>query len=405
MSSPSLEHRYRSPALPLFIKPAARVLERLERGQITLRYKQLEQQFRADAPYGVPADLALLKPLATLWRTLTRGDTGFAESYIYGEWDTEHLTHLLELLAVNEPALNRRFGETPWKDRLIHRFNGNSRRGSRRNIARHYDLGNDFYALWLDETMSYSAAQFATPEDTLAEAQARKYEELLNRLQAEPGERLLEIGCGWGGLAEIAAKRGFSVEGITLSSEQLRYARERMTRQGLSDAVNLELRDYRHIEQQYDHVVSIEMFEAVGEEYWPVFFKAMNAALRPGGRASMQVITINEADFESYRRNTDFIQLYIFPGGMLPTVTRFHECAAQAGFRVVDTSLHADDYATTLAHWARDFDAACDDVKALGFDERFIRMWHYYLAYCEAGFKTEKVNLARFTLEKQTDVV
>ena len=404
MSSPSLEHRYRPQALPMFIKPAAKMLQRLQCGEITFRYKQFEQTFRARTPYGVPADLLLTRPLATLWRTLTRGDTGFAESFVYGEWDTGQLAHLLELLAVNEPALNQRYGETPWKDRLIHRFNGNTRRGSRRNIARHYDLGNDFYSLWLDETMSYSAAHFESTADTLAEAQLHKYEALLDRLDAAPGERLLEIGCGWGGLAEVAAKRGFSVDGVTLSNQQLGYARERMASQGLSDAVNLELRDYRQLNQQYDHAVSIEMFEAVGEDYWPVFFESLNRALRPGGRAAMQVITINEADFDSYRRNEDFIQLYIFPGGMLPTVTRFHECAARAGFRVVDTSLHAQDYADTLARWATAFHAAYDEVRALGFDERFVRMWRYYLAYCEAGFRTGKVNLARFTLEKQADL-
>ena len=404
MSSPSLDHYYRPPGHPFFIKPIARVLERLQCGEITLRYKQGNWHFRAKTPYGAPADLRMTKPLAALWRTLTRGDTGFAESFIYGEWDSEHLARLLELLAVNERALNRRYGETPWKDRLTHRFNGNSRRGSRRNIARHYDLGNNFYSLWLDVTMSYSAARFETPQDTLAQAQVNKYQELLNRLEASPGDRLLEIGCGWGGFAEVAAKRGFTLDGITLSKEQLNYARERVAKLGLSDAASFELRDYRQIDQQYDHVVSIEMFEAVGEDYWPGFFTALNRALRPGGRASMQVITIDEADFDSYRRNADFIQLYIFPGGMLSTVTRFHECAAQAGFHIVDTSLHAQDYADTLVHWAKAFHAAHDEIRALGFDKRFMRMWQYYLAYCEAGFRTEKVNLARFTLEKQTAV-
>ena len=341
------------------------------------------------------------KPLALLLRSLTRGDNGFAESYLAGDWDSADLAELLELLVVNEPHLNRRYQSSTWKERLKHRANANSHRGSRRNIAHHYDLGNDFYTLWLDRTMSYSAAAFEHADEPLEDAQVRKYAQLLDRLEAREQDQVLEIGCGWGGMAEVAAQRGHRIDGVTLSREQLAFARERIARLGLSDLARFEYRDYRNIETRYDHVVSVEMFEAVGEAYWPVFFERMQRVLRRNGRAALQIITIDEACFESYRDNTDFIQQYIFPGGMLPSVTRLREHAIRAGFRVLDCSLHGDDYTRTLLRWSEAFEArGLDAVHGLGFDERFIRMWRYYLAYCIAGFRSKRVDLARVTLEK-----
>jgi cyclopropane-fatty-acyl-phospholipid synthase len=248
--------------------------------------------------------------------------------------------------------------------------------------------------------MSYSAASFIDRQESLESAQNRKYGQLLDRLEASPEHELLEIGCGWGGLAEVAAKRGHKIDGVTLSREQLHYARGRLNGLGLSERARFSYCDYRDISKQYDHIVSIEMFEAVGERYWPALFKTMNTALRPGGRAALQVITIDESHFESYRNDADFIQLYIFPGGMLPSLTRFREHAMRSGFRVVDSSVHAADYIRTLQIWAKRFESVHEEIRALGFDERFIRMWRYYLAYCEAGFKAGRVDLARVTLEK-----
>lgn len=393
-------HQFQSLPMPLAIRPIARIMDRLKFGELELAYKKGSWFFRGDFPHHLSTDMKVISPLGLLWKGLTRGDIGFAESFMAGDWCSSHLPDLLELFAGNEEYLNRRYRNSSWRHVLAHRLNMNSSKGSRRNIAYHYDLGNAFYDLWLDRTMSYSAASFDGPLEPLERAQHRKYEQMLDRLDASLEHDILEIGCGWGGLAEVAAKRGYRIDGVTLSREQLTYARNRLSEQGLSDRVSLEYRDYRNISRQYDHIVSIEMFEAVGERYWPAFFDAMNKALRPGGRAALQVITIDESFFESYRDNADFIQMYIFPGGMLPSLTRFHEHAIRAGFRLLDSSSNAADYIRTLQLWNERFESAYDDIRDLGFDERFIRMWRYYMAYCEAGFKAGRVDLARITLEK-----
>lgn len=399
MSDHGVQH-FPSQSMPPTIRPIAHVMDRINSGQLELAYKKGSWFFRGDNPHHLCADMQIRNPLSLLWKGLTRGDIGFAESFMAGDWDSTQLPDLLELLAVNERHLNRRYRNSRWRDLLAHRGNSNSSRGSRRNISYHYDLGNAFYDLWLDPTMSYSAAAFTHAQESLESAQYTKYEQLLDRLEASPEHELLEIGCGWGGFAEVAAKRGHEIDGVTLSREQLQHARRRLDDLGLSERARFSYCDYRDISKQYDHIVSIEMFEAVGEHYWPAFFQTINTALRPGGRAALQVITIDETHFESYRNNADFIQLYIFPGGMLPSLTRFREQALRSGLRVVDSSLHAADYIRTLQIWAERFASAHEEIRALGFDERFIRMWRYYLAYCEAGFKAGQVNLARVTLEK-----
>ena len=285
-----------------------------------------------------------------------------------------------------------------------HWLNRNSRRGSRRNIAAHYDLGNAFYAQWLDPTMSYSAAVFDPAmgsSETLADAQQRKYARIFELIDPAPGETVLEIGCGWGGFAEYAARRGVRVIGLTLSSEQLAYAEARMQRNGLADRVDLRLCDYRDFAGQVDHIVSIEMFEAVGQEYWAGYFETLSRCLRPGGRVALQVITIDEAYFSAYAANPGgFIQTYIFPGGMLPTQAHLRRLGEQAGLCAGAQQGFGIDYADTLAHWHRAFDAKADWLSEHGYDEGFQRMWRYYLAFCEAGFRARLIDVVQCGFSK-----
>jgi len=334
---------------------------------------------------------------------LARGDVGFAEAYIDGRWQTPDLAALLTLLASNRPAIERAvYGN--WRsliwERLRHLFRANTRRGSRKNIMAHYDLGNAFYRQWLDPTMTYSSALYASPDHSLADAQLAKYRRILRRLNVQPGQRVLEIGCGWGGFAETAAREaGARVHGLTLSPAQLEFARERIARAGLSDQVSFELRDYRDLKgERFDHIVSIEMFEAVGERWWPAYFKAVRRLLAPGGRAMVQTITIRDDLFARYRRGTDFIQQHVFPGGMLPSPTVFAQRAGDAGLTVRDAFAFGADYARTLAEWANTFEREQPAIAAQGFDERFSRLWRFYLAYCEAGFASGSTDVYQFEL-------
>jgi len=357
---------------------------------------------RGAAP-GPSAVLEVRRP-AGLSRLLARGDIGFAEAYMAGDVDTPDLEALLELGARNERHLARALRERPWfriAQRIAHLLRRNTRTGSRRNIAYHYDLGNDFYRLWLDRSMTYSAALFEHPGQALEDAQAAKYRRLLSLVDPRPGEHLLEIGCGWGGFAELAAReRGCRVTGLTLSREQHDWARERMRAAGLDGRVQIRLEDYRDVKGRFDHVASVEMFEAVGERYWDTFFATVARRLAPGGRAAMQVITIDDEAFEHYRRGRDFIQRYIFPGGMLPSISRFAAGARGAGLEVRHRELLGAHYARTLERWHRRVVNARVDIRALGFDERFLRMWRYYLAYCRAGFVTGRVDLLQALLVK-----
>ena len=341
---------------------------------------------------------------ARLFSRIARlGDIGIAEGFIHGDFTTDDLTALLEIGARNFEAIAHDLRPGFWArlgHRIQHALRANHRRGSRRNIAAHYDLGNDFYRLWLDGSMTYSAAIFDSADEPLEDAQQRKYDRLLDRLDAQPGDRILEIGCGWGGLAETAARGGLTVDGLTLSTEQLAYGRERLAAAGLDELARLQLTDYRDQGGQFDHIVSIEMFEAVGERYWPTYFQAVHDRLKPGGRAAIQVITIDESAFESYRREPDFIQLYIFPGGMLPSIERFHTEARDAGLRVQETARFGQDYARTLARWRERFDAVEDELDAMGFDHAFRQTWRYYLAYCEAGFLAGRIDVAQVILER-----
>jgi len=309
------------------------------------------------------------------------------------------------LAARNRKTLNQQIRGSRWiktLNRLKHRLQSNTRKGSRKNIQFHYDLGNDFYSAWLDPSMTYSSAIFEQGDNSLEAAQRRKYRKLLNLLGARPGQRILEIGCGWGGFAEIAAAEfGVYVTGITLSEEQFKYATKRIKKAGLDDRVSLRLKDYRDVRKTYDHVVSIEMFEAVGEEYWGTYFSKIHEVLKPGGRAALQIITIDDALYDDYRRDVDFIQTYIFPGGMLPSRSALKAEVARAGLIWGKAKTYGEHYARTLKEWRTRFEDA-DDKGNLpeGFDENFRKIWTYYLAYCEGGFRGNSINVLQLQLTK-----
>lgn len=355
---------------------------------------------RGEGPEGV---LRVRDP-ACMRRVLAAGDIGFAEGYMAGEWDTPHLADLLTVLATNFDRLNRLGVGAPLArlaNRVLARFRRNTQTQARRNIHAHYDLGNAFYAAWLDPSMTYSSALFGGEDATLEQAQRNKYAALADAMGLEPGMSVLEIGCGWGGFAEFAAgERGARVTGLTISRAQLDYARERLARAGLADRTELRFEDYRVAGGAFDRVASIEMFEAVGEKYWPAYFRAVHDRLRPGGRAGLQVITIADEHFGRYRRRMDFIQKYVFPGGMLISERRLREEAARAGLSWRDIRRFGPDYARTLALWAQRFDAVWDDLRRQGFDETFRRLWLFYLAYCEAGFRTGRTNVVQLVLER-----
>lgn len=394
------------PAAPAAARAGLRLLSRLRHGRLDVQLPDgCQARFGAADATGPHAAIRLVN-----WKvfgaSLRSGDIGFAESYIAGDWTTPDLVALMKLMVANRDAVEAAvYGR--WWGRLLHRarhlFNRNSRRGSRKNIHAHYDLGNPFYRLWLDETMNYSSAWFnGNATQSLAAAQRAKLERALVECELRPGQRLLEIGCGWGALAESAARDfGASVTGVTLSSEQLAYGQTRAADAGLSERVELRLQDYRDIDDPpFDAVVSIEMFEAVGREYWAGFFATVRARLKPGGRACIQTITIRDDLFDRYVAGTDFIQQYIFPGGLLPSPSQFRATAKAAGFEVVNELAFGADYAETLRRWREGFLAAEHQVRRIGFDSRFMRIWEFYLAYCEAAFAGANTDVIQFTLRK-----
>lgn len=337
-------------------------------------------------------------------RTLAAGDIGFAEAYMAGEWDTANLADLLWAFAANWSRLRIVTLGSPLArtfNRVRHAFRSNSREGARRNIHAHYDLGNAFYSQWLDPTMTYSSAKFDRPGQPLPEAQVAKYRSLAQGMGLQAGQSVLEIGCGWGGFAEYAAREvGAKVTGITISREQYAFAKQRIFAAGLNERAEIKMIDYRDVEGCFDRVASIEMFEAVGERYWPAYFAKINETLTPGGRAGLQIITIRDEFFEAYRNRADFIQRYIFPGGMLPSEERLKRVTDRAGLIWTTIERFGHDYADTLAEWQKSFDAKWSDIHPLGFDERFRKLWKFYLSYCEAGFRTERTNVVQLSLAK-----
>lgn len=378
-----------------------RILRRLRAGSLCVELPGGERLHARGAEAGPEATLRLHR-WRPLWRLLTQGDLGLATSWRDGDWTSPDLTALLMLGAANEhawPGLLR--GLAPWRalTRLWHLAHANTRRGSRDNIAAHYDLGNAFYAQWLDASMLYSSALYASGEETLEDAQAAKLEEVLRLLEVPRAGRVLEIGIGWGALAAAVAQRHeANVTGLTLSTEQLAHAQRVGEQLGVAPRLDLRLQDYRDVGGQHDRIVSIEMLEAVGEAYWPGYFDVLRERLAPGGQAVLQVITIGEPWFDEYRRGADFIQRFVFPGGMLPTRTVLRERARAAGLQLEECTHFGASYAITLAAWRRRFIAAWPTIAALGFDERFRRIWEYYLCYCEAGFRMGRIDVGLYRL-------
>jgi cyclopropane-fatty-acyl-phospholipid synthase len=355
--------------------------------------------------YGRSGDDAslMLRSFAPLWRGLTRGALGITECYLDGAIDTPDLGALLRFCLRNTTAVSSVGGSLMRPrliDRLWHRTRANTRSGSRRNIAAHYDLGNAFYRLWLDPSMTYSSALFTCASQTLEAAQHTKNAAVLEALDVQAGDRVLEIGCGWGGFAQAACERGASVTGLTLSREQLRWAEEKLSRAGFPEQSAIKFQDYRDIAGSFDKIASIEMIEAVGEANWPIYFQTIHDRLVPGGSAVIQGITIDERHFSAYRREPDFIQRYIFPGGMLPTIAIMKAHAAQAGLEFEVLSRFGSSYARTLALWREAFEQAWPQIAEQGFDTRFARMWRYYLTYCEVGFENGDIDVGHYRMKR-----
>ncbi|MDE2579405.1 MAG: class I SAM-dependent methyltransferase [Hyphomicrobiales bacterium] len=382
----------RSEGIPAPVRKALHALLDLQAGELDLTLPDGRSAHFSGRQPGPSARLAL-RSYACL-RRLAAGDVGFAEGYIAGEWTSDDLVALIALLAENQHLIDRYSAHPFVRIVQMARFftRRNSRAGSRRNIHAHYDLGNRFYQLWLDPSMTYSSALGV--DGDLESAQMRKYAAIADAANIRPGSHVLEIGCGWGGFAEWAAReRGARVTALTISKSQAQFARERIERAGLGHAVEIALRDYRDEKGVYDAIVSIEMFEAVGQAYWRGYFNVLKQRLKPGGRAALQVITIREDLFERYQREMDFIRAHIFPGGMLPTPSHLRTLGADAGLALAGERAFGADYAATCRLWRRKFEQATEAVAALGFDERFRRLWRYYLAYCEAGFMVGTVDV------------
>lgn len=387
--------------------------ERLFLGFLKKRLRLFEAgSLRLELPTGMtiqhhgtksgPSAVIQVKRWSLLRKLLAEGEIGLARSFVDGDWTTPDLAAVLEFGLANEASLSSTSGVgiAHFLGRRQHRRNANTPRGSRRNIAAHYDLGNSFYTHWLDGTMTYSSAIYDGPEDTLEQAQERKFQRIVDLLELQGGEEVLEIGCGWGSLAtRVAAAGARQVKGITLSTEQAAWARNIAAR---SDGdIDIEIRDYRTISKRYDRIVSIEMFEAVGEEYWSTFFDQLRRNLTDDGVAVLQIITIAERLFESYRSRPDFIQRYIFPGGMLPTHTAVQSHARNAGFKVERVQAFGESYARTVDDWHRRFIAAWPAIERLGFDDRFRRMWTYYLDYCAVGFRSGSIDVGLYQLRPE----
>jgi len=375
-------------------------------GSLSLTFPEGDSHHFKGKRKGVEADLHIVNQ-AGLMRIIKDGKMGFCEAYMTGDVESKNLVNLVEYAAVNNQTVEDKLKMNPlsWlTTRIGHLLRRNSKSGSRKNISYHYDLGNEFYALWLDETMTYSSAVFEDEATTLAQAQNTKYRKLAEMADLQAGDHVLEIGCGWGGFAEFAAREyDVQLTCITISQEQYDFAKARIEKAGLADKVDIKITDYRDLEDNsFDKVVSIEMFEAVGMSYWPTYFNKLSGVLRHGGRAALQVITIEDHEFESYRTTPDFIQKYIFPGGMLPSMEKIEPPIEAAGMRLIETKGYGLHYAKTLEKWRHDFLAQWPHIVEMGqFDNKFKRMWELYLAYCEGGFKSGMIDVKQMALTKK----
>jgi len=361
------------------------------------------QKLRFEGKQAGPHGTVMIHDDKVARKLLTRGKLGFCEAYLDGDWTSPNIASFYEMVLRNEDVLLKVMHGKAWFRKLskfIHSFNANSKSGSKRNIYRHYDIGNDFYQTWLDPSMTYSSALFRDGGETLEQAQDNKYAEMVNRLGIQADHHVLEIGCGWGGFAEYAAKTtGCKMTCVTISQAQYDYAIERMKKAGLSDRVEIRLQDYRDIQGQFDRIASIEMFEAVGEKYWPVFFQSLKNKLKQDGRACLQIITIKDDSFDNYRNSADYIQRYIFPGGMLPSMTALGDQITRARLRTTGHLSFGLDYAKTLAMWNETFQNAWPTLTADGFDERFKRLWEQYLCYCQAGFAAKTIDVIQIDID------
>ena len=400
-----LSTRLPAAKLPGIAKLFYSLMKRLDRGSLTFTSPEGHTTLFRGAHEGPHADLRI-----TDWRVASEAiksaEIGVAESYRDGRMFTSDLTAFLMLCVENEKALEAVFYGKPLVAllfRLKHFLRANTKAQAKKNISAHYDLSNAFYQLWLDDTMTYSSAVFnGDYSQPMADAQTAKYERILALLNPQPDDTILEIGCGWGGFAEYAARsRLVKVTGITLSNAQLEFARRRISDAQLDHLVDLRLIDYRDVQGQFDHIVSIEMFEAVGERYWPTYFKAVHDRLKPKGRAVIQSITIAEEVFPRYRETSDFIREYIFPGGMLAPIPRFIADAGKAGLSAGKPHCFGIDYAETLKWWLQRVNAKVAEAKPLGFDEKFLQLWRFYLCYCEAGFRTGRTDVMQIELTKE----
>lgn len=389
--------------VPASFKLTALALLRAKTGSLEIELPNMAI-LRFDHGIDGPHAKVRFMDYAVAKRAMAGGDIGFAEAYMDGQWDTPDLTTVLRFFSCNFDAIGQlAVGGVFVRAMNLarHVFNRNSKTGARRNIVAHYDLGNEFYELWLDPSMTYSSAQFVSPNQSLEHGQHAKYAAICSGLSAGPNSNLLEVGCGWGGFAEYAAKeRGSNVTCLTISPSQREYAQKRMFEQGLNDRVEIRLEDYRDHEGSYDGVASIEMFEAVGEKYWPSYFAKIASVLKESGHAVLQIITIDDKLFPRYRKRADFIQRYIFPGGMMPSETALKEQVSSAGLRCEAQNLFGEDYARTCAEWRRTFNECWSKIEPMGFDFSFKQMWNFYLSYCEAGFLDGRINVGQFQLSK-----
>ena len=360
--------------------------------------------FRVEGPNPGPVGICEVHDPDIFARLIREGDLGFCDAYLEGGWSTPDLQAFMDVIhADNDEMYDGFTGMALVRayEKLRFWMQGNSKRQAKKNISYHYDLGNDFYALWLDDTMTYSSALFETGQESLEAAQRAKYAALADKIGVQPGDHLLEIGCGWGGFAEYAAKeRGARITGLTISQEQHDFAVARMARQGLSDRVEIRMQDYRDVEGQFDGIASIEMFEAVGEKYWPIYFTTVRERLKPGKTAALQIITVQDARWHLYRKSVDFIQKYIFPGGMLPAPKVLREQVERAGLQLTGSHEFGESYSQTLRRWHDTFNERWDEVAALGFDDRFRRMWNFYLTSCAASFHSGNTDVTQISVTR-----
>lgn len=390
-------------SIPFAAKTIERLLQELSAGHLTLYFPNGEKRVFGEVSDPLHAEIRFHR-WSAFKDILRHGDIGFAEGYIRGDWDSPNLELLLDLAIKNRNVLEQAiygnwFGSLVY--RVRHLLNRNSKAGSRKNIHAHYDLGNAFYTLWLDHSMTYSSAWFDTKDSlTLEEAQKAKYQAILKSLELPAKSSILEIGCGWGGFMEEAAQADHQVTGLTLSTEQQAYASKRLT-QHWPNRHQVRMQDYRDCKDQFNGIASIEMFEAVGEQYWPSYFESLARCLKSDGKACIQTIVIADNLFDRYRKSTDFIQQYIFPGGMLPSRETFMRHANTAGLQIEREFAFGQDYAKTLCIWFESFNRKLHEIKQLGFDDAFIRLWNFYLLYCAAGFKEKNIDVVQFTLSHQ----